>query len=211
MGARMSRSEVANILAPYGVAVDENLSNQIQSYVDLLLLWNRKISLTAIRGMKNILRFHFGESLFAVGVVPVENGRLADVGSGAGFPGIALAMAEPLLEVTLFEVVQKKAIFLSEVVRALDLKNVHVERTRVEGVHVDRAFDFVTARAVGEQHRLIEWAARSLGRYGKLLLWLGREDARRISSTVGWIWRAPLQIPNSSSRVILVGSPVDPT
>ena len=211
MGARMSRGEVANILAPYGVAVDQTFSNRIQSYVDLLLLWNRKISLTAIRGMRDILRFHFGESLFALGAVPVENGRLADVGSGAGFPGIPLAMAEPRLEVTLFEAIQKKAIFLSEVVRALDLKNVHVERTRVEDVHVDRAFDFVTARAVGEKHRLIAWAARSLDRDGRLLLWLGVDDALMVSSTVGWIWRAPLQIPSSSSRVVLVGSPVDLT
>jgi 16S rRNA (guanine527-N7)-methyltransferase len=201
-------TRIDSLLAPYGVAIDAGLHCQIQKYIDLLLLWNQKISLTAIVDIEKILRFHFGESLFARNSVPVEKGRLADVGSGAGFPGLPLAMASPLLQVTLIEANQKKATFLSEVVRALGLPNVEIARSRVENLaRRPRAFDFLTARALGHHQDLIEWAESLLADSGKLILWVGREDAESLSRTPGWNWRKAIKIPSSRSRFLLVGTP----
>lgn len=202
----LSDSEIRAALAPFGVAANDQLCCGIQAYISLLLLWNRKISLTAVVQPKEIVQFHFGESLFAVEKVGMENGRLADVGSGAGFPGIPIAMAVSTLRVTLIEANHKKAAFLSEVIRRLDLRNAAVLRSRTDDV-VER-FDFITARAVGPHKQLIRWSHRSLARPGKLILWLGEGDAALIGSEEGWDWQSPIRIPVSRNRVLLIGSPV---
>src|SRR6201984_1016753 len=89
----------------------------IQRYMAMLLAWNEKMNLTAIRDPLEVLYRHFCESMYAVAAVPLKTGRLADVGSGGGFPGLALKVACPELQVTLIESNVKKATFLAEVVR----------------------------------------------------------------------------------------------
>lgn len=203
----MTQKEIAASLESYGVTADTALCGQIETYIELLLSWNRKVSLTAIRDPQQIVRFHFGESLFAINAVPVKNGRLADVGSGAGFPGIPLAMACSGLQVTLIEANQKKAAFLGEASRALHLTNVSVVRKRLEDIEVGTSgFDFVTARALGSHEILLDWATRSLVEGGKLVFWLGKDDAQNIRTTVGWRWESPIAIPMSMKRVLLVGT-----
>jgi len=192
-------------LTPYGIAPDRRLRDQIRDYVSLLLLWNQKVSLTTIAKPEDIIRFHFGESFVVAKQVALENGRLADVGSGAGFPGIPIAMLFQDLEVTLIEASMKKAAFLSEVIRKLGLTNACVARKRLLDVDA-RGFDFITARALGPYEELLGWASRSLSRSGKLILWLGEDDAARISKEKGWKWQEPVRIPGSRRRVILVGS-----
>jgi 16S rRNA (guanine527-N7)-methyltransferase len=204
-----ANSHIAEILAPYGLAPDAALCGRIQKYTELLLLWNQKISLTAVTNPEEILRFHLGESLFAAKGVPVEKGRLADVGSGAGFPGIPLAMVSRDIHATLIDSNQKKTAFLSEVIRELRLGNAEVVRKRFEDLEVgDAVFDFVTARALGQHPQLVKWAARSLAKSGKLILWIVKDDAAIISRVPGWDWRSPIAIPHSRNRVLLVGSSV---
>jgi len=187
--------------------VNSQLCTQVREYVALLLAWNRQISLTAIRNAGEIVRFHFGESLFALEAVPVENGRLADVGSGAGFPGLPLAMACSSLDLTLIEPNQKKATFLSEVVRSLSLGNVRVLRCRIERLGVGAPqFDFITVRALGRYQSLIRWASHSLTEAGKLILWIGEADAQLVAREPGLVWSEPKRIPGSRQRVLLVGS-----
>jgi len=204
----VSDSEITAGLAPFGVAADDRLCRRIRDYISLLLRWNQKVSLTAVVEPLQIIQFHFGESLLAVKSVPIENGRLADVGSGAGFPGIPIAMAVPNLNLTLIEANYKKAAFLSEVVRRLDLGNAAVLRSRMSDLaqHVE-GFDFITARAVGLYRQLIQWSRRSLVPSGKLVLWLGEEDANLIRREEGWCWQSPVRIPVSQRRVLLIGSP----
>jgi len=203
----VSDSQITEELIPYGVRADDQLCRRIQDYIRLLLLWNRKISLTTVVDPKEIVRFHFGESLYAVEKVPIENGRLADVGSGAGFPGIPIAMAVSGLRVTLIEANQKKAAFLSEVVRKLDLPDAVVLRARMnEATEELGAFDFITARAVGLYSELSRWSYRSLKPSGRLILWLGEDDATLIRREDEWKWRAPDRIPGSQRRFLLVGS-----
>src|SRR5260370_8789673 len=111
-GPGLSDGAIAKALTPFNVGPSATLADSIRKYADLLLLWNHKVNLTSITNPREILARHFGESLFAASAVPISAGRLADVGSGAGFPGLALKLFVPDLEVFLVESVMKTATFL---------------------------------------------------------------------------------------------------
>jgi 16S rRNA (guanine527-N7)-methyltransferase len=214
---KLSNQQVAEILAEYSITVagESPLIEGIQAYAALLLQWNRSISLTTVTDPEDVIRFHFGESLFAASCVPITGGRLADVGTGAGFPGLPLKMLISSLDLTLIESNAKKASFLAEVVRRLGLERVHIFRGRIEefrgGLDLisPAPFDVITARAFGQLGSLLAWAKVHLARSGRVVLWLGREDAASISQTAGWSWDAPKQIPVSERRFIISGSPRD--
>jgi 16S rRNA (guanine527-N7)-methyltransferase len=124
------------------------LLNQLALYLDLLLRWNARINLTAIREPRAIVERHFGESLFAARHVPTPARTLLDHGSGAGFPGLPIALARPDLAVTLSESQSKKVAFLREAVRTLSLPNVEIHPARTESLPATQKFDCVTLRAV---------------------------------------------------------------
>ena len=202
----LSAADIASLLAPYYPIESRHLSDQIGVYIGILLEWNRKISLTAVTDPVEIVKFHFGESLFAASALKMLDGRLADVGSGAGFPGIPLAMAISGVQATLIEANTKKVAFLSEVVRQLRLSNVSVVRSRMEDVTQIETFDFVCARAMGKHASLMRWSFGKLTQKGRLVLFLGEEDAQEISRTRGWNWGLPIRIPGSVRRCILSGT-----
>lgn len=209
----LSNLRIAAILDEYSIATDGEsvLIEGIQSYMSLLLQWNRSISLTTITDPEEIVRFHFGESLFAASCVPIRDGRLADVGAGAGFPGLPLKMLIPSLDLLLIESNAKKAAFLAEVARRLGLDRVRVFRSRMEefgaklGAESPTIFDFITARAFGQFDRLLAWSSAHLSASGRLVLWLGRDDLDSISRGDRWTWAEPVQIPGSKRRFILSG------
>jgi len=203
----LSDTQIAEILLPYGVSADVTTLNKIRAYVALLLKWNAMISLTTVTDPAETCRFHFGESIFAASAVPMREGRLADVGSGAGFPGLPLRMVSPAIDLTVIESNTRKAAFLSEVVRALDLIGVEVFRGRMEDHKPDRPYDWITARALGQHDDLLRWAEGNLTAAGEVVLWLGEDDAKRISHTPEWEWRSPILIPGSKRRFLLGGSP----
>ena len=200
--------EVKEALSPYGVALNDIAADRIRAYVAILLHWNRSISLTTVTDPGEILRFHFGESLFACAEVNHEKSRLADVGSGAGFPGLPLAIVSPGLGVTLIESNTRKCAFLSEVARELRLDTVKVFRGRMEDYRSEsEPLSYVTARAVGNHRRLLAWTRRHVGSGGKILLWLGETDSREISMDADWRWEPAKRIPGSERRYLLVGTP----
>jgi len=205
----LSNTDISNTLSSYQVSPDALLCDRIRTYTSVLLRWNERVSLTTVTDPQDILRFHFGESFLASSAVPIRFGRLADVGSGAGFPGIPLAMMAPDLLATLIESNVKKSAFLSEVIRALALENVSVVRSRMENFPSNPpGFDFVTARAVGRFEALLKWSGSALAKSGNVVLWVGEDDSAMIVRNSEWSWREPIQIPRSRSRFLLVGSPI---
>jgi 16S rRNA (guanine527-N7)-methyltransferase len=141
----LTQIELASLLAPYA-AVPNPVLAQLSTYLDLLLKWNAKTNLTAIRDPEEIVRRHFGESLFTARNLP-PCATLLDFGSGAGFPGLPIQCLLPHVRVTLAEAQNKKASFLREAVRVLGLET-EVWARRVEEMEPARCFDVVTLRAV---------------------------------------------------------------
>ena len=205
----LSRDEIAHVLLPYG---GKTLTNSqlasLAKYLELLKKWNQTIPLTSILDDTEVVARHFGESIFAGSLLPLSRGRLADVGSGAGFPGLALKIAFPELQVTLLEPNIKKCAFLREVQSALGLPGVEVVRNRYEDFHAAPAsFDFVCSRALGGYKRLLLWAKVVLNPGGHVILWLGTEDSNLLARVKGWTWALPIRIPESRQRVLLMGTP----
>lgn len=205
-----SDRQIETALLPYGIAASAEMASRIRTYISLLLKWNERISLTTVTSPDEILRFHFGESLFVRSILPVEKSRLADVGSGAGFPGIPLAMATPNITIYLIESNIKKFAFLSEVIRELQLTNVIASRTRMDKFQsLQKPLDFVTARALGQFDDLLAWSrAQLLKSQGLLVLWLGESDVAALSLEKGWDWRPAVPIPGTQRRWILSGAPI---
>src|ERR1700747_1992615 len=116
-----SSDTIHRALAEFRLSVNDKQVQCIQQYMAMLLKWNDAVNLTAIRDPLEILYRHFCESMFAASVVSLDNGRLGDVGSGGGFPGLPLKIARPGLDIVLVESNVKKATFLAEAVRELGL------------------------------------------------------------------------------------------
>src|ERR1700680_4150486 len=140
--------QICEILPPYDISPNEDQIAKIREYLLLLLKWNRSVNLTSITDPVEIFGRHFGESMYASRLLPVENCRLADVGTGAGFPGLALKIACPSIYVTLIESNKRKCAFLSEVVRNLGFSDVEIRPDRFEQIRPETVLaNIVTSRA----------------------------------------------------------------
>jgi 16S rRNA (guanine527-N7)-methyltransferase len=206
----LSLAEIGRALAPYipKPLSDEQLAT-IGTYVALLKKWNQIVPLTSIKDDADVVARHFGESLFAASLLPMDRGRLADVGSGGGFPGLPLKIAFRELQTTLIETNVKKCAFLKEIRAALDLSGVEIVRKRYEDFGATpSSFGFVCCRALGGYKRLLQWSRGVLKPDGHVVLWLGIEDANLLCRTKNWRWSLPVSIPESRRRVILTGKPL---
>ena len=176
----LPETRIAALLTPYlgNAATTTSLLPQLSLYLDLLLRWNARTNLTAIREPEEIVRRHFGESLFAgrhlALLLPAE-ATLLDFGSGAGFPGLPIQLLLPKLRVTLAESQGKKASFLREAVRTLGLVT-EVWADRVEALPPSRLFTAVTLRAVDRMEQALA-AARQRIAPGGWLVTLSAEPA----------------------------------
>ncbi len=198
--------KLSRALATYGLSANADQIQQILSYLKLLLRWNEKLNLTAIRDPIEIIYRHFCESMFAANSVPLERGRLADVGSGGGFPGLPLKIFRPELEVVLIESNIKKATFLAEVIRELSLSGARVIVERYEELHEQLTpLEFVCARALGEFDRLLAWAASDVLGVREVVLWVGGRDLAQLRRNRNWLWREEIHMPHSLQRYLLVG------
>jgi 16S rRNA (guanine527-N7)-methyltransferase len=202
----VSEETVRRALGEFEIPVESQQVALIQQYIKTLLRWNEKLNLTAIRIPLEILYRHFCESMFAAGAIPVDKGRLADVGSGPGFPGIPLKIMRPELDLCLVESNIKKGTFLAEVIRELKLANSRVLISRYEELGEEIApLDFVCSRAVGEFGPFLEWAASNRVDAGQVILWIGGRDLEGAQKSKQWEWRDPILIPRSLQRYLLVG------
>lgn len=202
-------TRLRQLLGPFDLDLSPQQAGQTLAYLHLLLHWNQKINLTAIRDPEECVTRHFGESLFLSRHAHLQ-GTLLDIGSGAGFPGLALKIAFPDLSVTLLEPVAKKRAFLKETARVCAFSQVSVRSDRLE--ELARAtpppqFDFATMRAVGNLEQFVPLAAQCLRPNGRLLLWLSQQQADTLGSIpAGLTWTAPLPIPLTQSGVVCCGA-----
>ena len=214
----MDAERIAELLEPFlsGAALSAAQLNNISMYVDILIRWNARVNLTAVRDPEEMVTRHFGESLFAAGLLFRVNSdraakgldRLIDIGSGAGFPGLPMKIWATQLRVTLIESNHKKAAFLREVVRALSLGDITVFPGRAEEFSIDpQISSLVTLRAVERFDAVLPEAVRLAGPFGKIALLIGGGQvaiAQNIAPQVQW--DAAVPIPKSNQRVVLCGS-----
>ena len=235
--------------------------NRISTYIDLLLRWNARINLTAIRNEEEIVTRHFGESLFvarhlfpqgaataldcaerssamSIGreqyrASPALQGResnnqetgasvsegcandqqratnnyptLADLGSGAGFPGIPIKLWAPDISLTLIESNHKKAAFLREVARTLTLTHIDIQNRRADATAPHKIYDVVTFRAVERFEDILPTAASLVAPQGRLALLIGSAQASKVTHSLSLTWLSPMPVPQSTSRMLLVG------
>ena len=220
---------------------------RISTYIDILIRWNARVNLTAIRDPEDIVTRHFGESFFAARhlfprVAPVGTAAIgcpaepswaaltvADVGSGAGFPGLPLKLWAPQISLALIESNHKKAAFLREIIRALTLTDVNVitaradtlltkswvaETIRAEPSHGQtpaaaplavQAFDVVTLRAVERFESILPVAASLVAPGGRLALLIGAGQEQKARNHASLQWAESIPVPRSKARILLIG------
>ncbi|MDQ2834036.1 MAG: 16S rRNA (guanine(527)-N(7))-methyltransferase RsmG [Acidobacteriota bacterium] len=150
----LSDLDIAQLLAPYLPQAPMGLCRKLSVYLDVLVKWNAFTNLTAIRDPGEIVQRHFGESLFAARHLDRKTLTLLDFGSGAGFPGLPMALLRPDIAVTLAESQNKKSAFLREAVRSLELST-EIWPNRVENMPLMRKFDTIALRAVDHMDEAI--------------------------------------------------------
>lgn len=201
----MDITEIAALLRPF-IELGEKQLEQTSIYIDLLLQWNARINLTSVRQAEDIVKRHFGESFFAADrllkTAPAKSA--IDLGSGAGFPGLPLAMLAPQTHVTLIESQGKKAAFLNEVVRKLEPGNVSVFSQRAEGY--PGTAELVMMRAVEKFPKAAALALNLVEPGGRLALMIGQSQQPEASHLGDLSWQEPIALPGGHSRILLVGT-----
>ena len=191
-----------------GVSLEDPAATALLQLLDELERWNRAYNLTAITGRAQMLTHHLLDSL---SVAPfVQGSTLADVGTGAGFPGLPLALIAPQRRCVLIDSNGKKQRFVAHAARTLGLKNVEALHARVEEMRPAQAFDTVVARACAALPLLLAWVAPLCGPGTRVLALKGRVPAQEIAG-VAAPWRlepaVPLQVPGlNEERHLIIAS-----
>jgi 16S rRNA (guanine527-N7)-methyltransferase len=193
------------LLAEAGLApLDGVLAGRFEDYLSLLLRWNARVNLTAIREEEGILRRHFVESIACARLLPAGIATLLDFGSGAGFPGIPIALCRPEIAVTLAESQGKKAAFLREAVRVLGVAaTVHSGRADV----LRKVFDCITLRAVDKMGIAVQSAARLLRPGGWLALMTTSKELEVLKAAgAEFAWRPLVLLRGGEERLLALGN-----
>lgn len=201
---------LAQGIAALGLPVAPGVQQKLLDYLALIGKWNRVYNLTAVRGTEQMVSHHLLDSL---AVAPHLDGRtLLDVGSGAGLPGIPLALVRPQWQVTLLEANHKKAAFLQQAVIELGLANAAVVRERVEGFKPAQPFDVVISRAFADLAEFIALAGRHVREDGVLAAMKGvypQDELDRLPAGIRLLSVVPLAVPGlDAERHLVLLAPV---
>jgi len=198
------------LLAAVGLpALQPEHIQHFTDFLSLILRWNTRTNLTAVRDPDDLLARHFVESIACAHALPAGILTLLDFGSGAGFPGIPIALCRPEITVTLAESQGKKAAFLQEALRVLNLS----ARSPAVRIHADRAeslsetFDCVTLRAVDHMESAIAAATRLVTPEGWLAPLTTRSGLPALQGAAGtrFHWQEPVPLPGSDARILALG------
>jgi 16S rRNA (guanine527-N7)-methyltransferase len=181
-----------------------SVEGRFAAYLSLLVRWNGRTSLTAIRNEEEIVSRHFLESMACAASVPVGVRTLLDFGSGAGFPGIPIALCRPEISVTLAESQNKKAAFLREAIRTVEL-NTAVHGDRAE--NLTTGFDCVVLRAVDRMETAVLAASRLVSLAGWIMIMTTKSELHSVHTAAGsgFMWQTSVNLPLSVDRIIVMG------
>jgi 16S rRNA (guanine527-N7)-methyltransferase len=199
-GTRLNALLVEAGLGP----VDAVEAKRFEDYCSLLIRWNARVNLTAIRDEEGILARHFVESIACARALPGGIATLLDFGSGAGFPGMPIAICRPEIAVTLAESQGKKAAFLQEAVRVAGVSaEVHGRRAEELGTR----FDCVALRAVDRMPQAVQAAARLVAPGGWLALMTTGSELERLKTAAGpeFSWGSVVALPGGEERLLALG------
>lgn len=184
----------------FNINLNEQSVALFERYLQELVRWNERINMTAVRTPEDIAVKHFLDSLSIVRYLP-ETGRVADIGSGGGFPGIPVKIVRPLLHLTLIEASRKKANFLRHITRTLALHGIAVWEGRIESMRDEEPFDCATGRAVADLKKFLKIAVPLVKDQGLIVVMKGRNVA-------GELRAAEEELVNS--RLQLIGEKIFP-
>lgn len=157
----MIKNLLQNYIKDYKITLTENQYEQFQKYFELLAEWNEKMNLTAITDESGVALKHFADSLSLLNFVDIpQNSSLADVGTGAGFPGVVLKIARPDIKLTLIDSLNKRLVFLGEVCAQLGIEAELIHSRAEDGARDEKLrenFDFAVSRAVARMNVLSEY------------------------------------------------------
>lgn len=157
----MIKNLLQNYIKDYKITLTENQYEQFQKYFELLAEWNEKMNLTAITDESGVALKHFADSLSLLNFVDIpQNSSLADVGTGAGFPGVVLKIARPDIKLTLIDSLNKRLVFLGEVCAQLSIEAELIHSRAEDGARDEKlreSFDFAVSRAVARMNVLSEY------------------------------------------------------
>jgi 16S rRNA G527 N7-methylase RsmG len=209
---------IARALPAYGYAVaageaGERTIARLAAFLQAIVAGQSRARLVGSLEPEALVRRHLGESLYLGAILPLARQRLVDVGAGAGFPGLALALGWPELSTTLVEATAKKAAFLQATIAQLGWSG----RARLAAAYLprhpsrDRAplvgAEVVTARALEHMEQLPAWLGRWLDPGTQVALWTSAAQAGRWRTTApGWSWGAFHRLPGADTRGILLGA-----
>jgi 16S rRNA (guanine527-N7)-methyltransferase len=206
-----------------GITLDERQMQLLETYASEMLAWNRNMNLTAITDPQQVRQKHFLDSLSCLLVLPVKPGRVIDVGSGAGFPGLVLRIVRPDLQLMLVDSVAKKTGFLSHIVQVLGLRDVTMVTARAEKLGQDlvhrQTYDWALARALAPMPVLVEYLLPLVRVGGSLLAQKGADAAREVEGAGAALAELggeleqvlPVGLPGGEEHSLVVVKKVKPT
>ena len=203
VGDKKDRDLLIEGLQRMDLALSDQAIDQLMTYLDLVEKWNRVYNLTAIREREEMIKLHFLDSLSILKHVHVKN--ILDVGSGAGFPGIVLAITKPELKVTVMDSVNKKTTFMQQVKSELSLMNLDVVNSRVEDYQPTTLFEAVTSRAFSNLKNMMSLTQHTLQKEGVWLAMKSKDVKQEVEAfEKNQYTLIPLEVPFINAERYLV-------
>ena len=203
VGDKKDRGLLIEGLQRMDLALSDQVIDQLMTYLDLVEKWNRVYNLTAIREREEMIKLHFLDSLSILKHVHVKN--ILDVGSGAGFPGIVLAITKPELKLTVMDSVNKKTTFMQQVKSELSLMNLDVVNSRVEDYQPTTLFEAVTSRAFSNLKNMMSLTQHTLQKEGVWLAMKSKDVKQEVEAfEKNQYTLIPLEVPFINAERYLV-------